>query len=86
LDDRLPHVSCTSDTIDLGLYEPAHLRRSTLRFEVDDVARTLARLAQIGLSANGEIPVALRQSPAAAWIAPEGTLLLLTQTEALAAA
>lgn len=86
LDDRLPHVSCTSDTIDLGLYEPAHLRRSTLRFEVDDVARTLARLAQIGLSANGEIPVTLRQSPAAAWIAPEGTLLLLTQTEALAAA
>ena len=50
--DRLPHVSCTSDYIDLGLYDPAHLRRSTLRFEVDDVGGTLARLADIGIIAD----------------------------------
>ena len=26
-DAPLPHVSCTSDSVDIGLYEPAHLRR-----------------------------------------------------------
>jgi catechol 2,3-dioxygenase-like lactoylglutathione lyase family enzyme len=81
-DDRLPHVSCTSDTINLGLYEPAQLRRCTLRFEVEDVSATSARLAQIGLSANGELPATLRQSPAAVLIAPEGGQILLTQTDA----
>ena len=79
MDDRLPHISCTSDTIDLGLYEPAHLRRGTFRFEVDDVGATLARLAQLGLAPNGEIPSPLRQSPAAVLIAPEGTQFLLTE-------
>jgi catechol 2,3-dioxygenase-like lactoylglutathione lyase family enzyme len=77
--DRLPHVSCTSDYIDLGLYNPAHLRRSTLRFEVDDVGGTLARLADIGISPTGEIPGPLRQIPAAVLTAPEGTPILLTE-------
>jgi catechol 2,3-dioxygenase-like lactoylglutathione lyase family enzyme len=78
-DDRLPHVSCTSDYIDLGLYDPAHLRRSTLRFEVEDVGGTLARLADIGISPAGEIPPPLRQIPAAVLTAPEGTPILLTE-------
>ena len=78
LDDRLPHVSCTSDFIELGLYDPAHLRRPTLRFEVDDVGGALARLAEIGISPAGEIPSPLRQVPAAVLIAPEGTPLLLS--------
>jgi catechol 2,3-dioxygenase-like lactoylglutathione lyase family enzyme len=77
-DDPLPHVSCTSDFIDLGLYDPAHLRRSTLRFEADDVGGTLARLAEIGISATGEIPQPLRTMPAAVLIAPEGTPILLS--------
>jgi catechol 2,3-dioxygenase-like lactoylglutathione lyase family enzyme len=76
--DRLPHISCTSDYIDLGLYEPSHLRRSTLRFEVDDVAGTLARLAEVGISPAGEIPAPLRQVPAAVLVAPEGTPILLS--------
>jgi catechol 2,3-dioxygenase-like lactoylglutathione lyase family enzyme len=76
--DRLPHISCTSDYVDLGLYEPSHLRRSTLRFEVDDVGGTLARLAEIGISPAGEIPAPLRQVPAAVLIAPEGTPILLS--------
>jgi catechol 2,3-dioxygenase-like lactoylglutathione lyase family enzyme len=78
-DDRLPHVSCTSDHINLGLYDPAHLRRSTLRFEVDDVRKTLARLAEIGILPAGDIPPPLRQFPAATLIAPEGTPILLTE-------
>jgi catechol 2,3-dioxygenase-like lactoylglutathione lyase family enzyme len=76
--DPLPHVSCTSDFIDLGLYDPAHLRRSTLRFEADDVGGTLARLAEIGISPSGEIPQPLRSMPAAVLIAPEGTPILLS--------
>jgi catechol 2,3-dioxygenase-like lactoylglutathione lyase family enzyme len=78
-DDRLPHVSCTSDYIDLGLYDPSHLRRSTLRFEVDDVGGTLARLAEIGISPAGEIPHPLRSMPAAVLMAPEGTPILLSE-------
>ena len=77
-DDRLPHVSCTSDYIDLGLYEPSHIRRATLRFEVDDVGGTLARLAEVGISPSGEIPLPLRQAPAAVLVAPEGTPILLS--------
>jgi catechol 2,3-dioxygenase-like lactoylglutathione lyase family enzyme len=77
-DDRLPHVSCTSDHVDLGLYDPAHLRRSTLRFEVDDVGATLARLAEVGISPADEIPSPLRQVPAAVLVAPEGTPILLS--------
>ncbi len=78
LDDRLPHISCTSDFIDLGLYHPADLRRATLRFEVDDVGGTLAHLADKGILPNGEIPPGLRSVPAAMLVAPEGTPLLLT--------
>jgi catechol 2,3-dioxygenase-like lactoylglutathione lyase family enzyme len=77
-DDPLPHVSCTSDFVDLGLYDPAHLRRSTLRFEADDVGGTLARLAEIGISPSGEIPLPLRTMPAAVLTAPEGTPILLS--------
>ena len=76
-DDHLPHISCTSDYVDVGLYDPAHLRRSMLRFEADDVGGTLARLAAIGISPAGEIPSPLRKIPAAVLIAPEGTPILL---------
>ena len=79
--DRLPHISCTSDFVDLGLYQPAHLRRSTLRFEVDDVGGALARLADVGISPSGELPSPLRQVPAAVLVAPEGTPLLLSSNE-----
>ena len=78
LHDRLPHISCTSDYVDLGLYDPAHLRRATLRFEVDDVGGTLARLTEVGISSAGELPSPLRQVPAAVLVAPEGTPLLLS--------
>jgi catechol 2,3-dioxygenase-like lactoylglutathione lyase family enzyme len=78
LEDRLPHISCTSDFIDLGLYHPADLRRATLRFEVDDVGGTLAHLADKGIVPNGEMPPGLRSVPAAVLLAPEGTPILLT--------
>ena len=75
----LPHVSCTSDHLDVGLYECGHLSRATLHFEVDDLPNTVARLTDIGLRPTGDIPLALRQASAAVWIAPEGTPILVTQ-------
>jgi len=78
MDDSVPHISCTSDFIDLGLYLPADLRRTTLRFEVDDVGGTLGSLAEIDIVPNGELPPALRSVPAAVLAAPEGTPILLT--------
>jgi catechol 2,3-dioxygenase-like lactoylglutathione lyase family enzyme len=82
LGDRLPHIACTSDFIDLGLYHPADLRRATLRFEVDDVGGTLAQLADKGIEPNGELPPGLRSVPAAVLVAPEGTPILLTSSSA----
>ena len=75
LEDRLPHVACTSDHIDIGLYEPGSLRRAGLRFEVENLAATLAAAAAAGI-----LPAktaALRGPQAAALMAPEGTPLLL---------
>ena len=81
-DDRVPHISCTSDFINLGLYNPADLRRAALRFEVDDVGGTLAHLADKGIVPNGELPPGLRSVPAAVLVAPEGTPILLTSSSA----
>jgi catechol 2,3-dioxygenase-like lactoylglutathione lyase family enzyme len=78
LGDALPHISCTSDFLDLGLYRPSDLRRASLRFEVDDVGGALAQLAEIGVLPSGEIPPALRGTPAAVLTAPEGTAILMT--------
>jgi len=78
LDDRLPHISCTSDFLDLGLYHPADVRRMALRFQVDDVGGALAKLAHVGILPGGELPPALRGEPAAVLEAPEGTPILLT--------
>jgi hypothetical protein len=74
----LPHVSCTSDTIDIGLYEPAHVRELMLVFEVQDLAETLLRLDAVGIAPNGRVPAPLRQMPAAVLTAPEGTAILLS--------
>jgi len=74
----LPHISCTSDSIDIGLYEPAHFLAPTLLFDAGDVAGALARLADAGIEPAGKLPGPLRQRPAALLAAPEGTLILLT--------
>jgi catechol 2,3-dioxygenase-like lactoylglutathione lyase family enzyme len=81
-DDRLPHVSCTSDTIDLGLYDPAHLQRSALRFEVENVKETSARLADLGIASTAAAPPRLHPIPGMVLNAPEGTPLLLTEAPA----
>lgn len=75
LDDRLPHVTCTSDFIDVGLYAAASLRRAGLRFEVDNVAATLSSIATAGIQPTKD--AALRGPRAALLVAPEGTPILI---------
>jgi hypothetical protein len=77
-DAVLPHVSCTSDTLTVGLYEPAHLREPTLLFEAGSLPDSIARLAQAGITPSRRLPAPLRQIDAALLTAPEGTLILLT--------
>ena len=76
-DAVLPHVSCTSDSIDIGLYDPAQLRLPTLVFETDQVKESLARLAGAGVTPSGPVPASLRHQSAAMLVAPEGTPILL---------
>jgi catechol 2,3-dioxygenase-like lactoylglutathione lyase family enzyme len=78
----LPHVSCTSDSVNIGLYEPAHLLAPTLLFDAGDVGGTLARLASAGIVPTGQVPQPLRQRPAAVLTAPEGTPILLVSEAA----
>jgi catechol 2,3-dioxygenase-like lactoylglutathione lyase family enzyme len=73
----LPHVSCTSDSIDIGLYQPAHLLAPTLLFDAGDVAGALGRLAAAGIEPAGQVPPPLRHAPASMLTAPEGTPILL---------
>jgi catechol 2,3-dioxygenase-like lactoylglutathione lyase family enzyme len=78
LDDRFPHVACTSDFIDIGLYGPGPLRSAGLRFEVENVAATLASLAAAGVAPAKN--AALRGPQAVSLIAPEGTPLLIIES------
>lgn len=77
MQESLPHLACTSDYVDLGLYDPALLSELTLRFEIEDLAGTLATLQAIGVQTRGALPGALRGA-AVLLQAPEGTPLLLT--------
>lgn len=76
-DAWLPRISCTSDSVNIGLYEPAHLRGPMLLYDSGDVAGTLARLAEAGILPAGQVPMPLRVKPATVLTAPEGTSLLL---------
>lgn len=79
---RLPHVACTSDTIDLGLYESAYLRRPTLLFDADDVDERIARLAALGIEPAGGAAAPMRHTSVAVYVAPEGTQILMASSPA----
>lgn len=75
-DAVLPHVSCTSDSVDIGLYAPAQIPAPTLLFEVEDFRGALARLGAAGIEPTGQ--AAAGQSSTAMLVAPEGTPILLS--------
>lgn len=78
-DAPLPHLTCTSDTIDVGFYDPLHLSGPTLMFEADDLDAALSRLVAAGMTPAGRVPAPLSSSRAAMLTAPEGTFLLVTE-------
>ena len=77
-DARLPHVSCTSDFIDLGLYGAAHVQRAALRFEVEDVGAALERLVDVGIASAERSTSPAESAFAAMLVAPEGTPILIS--------
>ena len=82
LDAPLPHVTCTSDHVDIGLYESQYLDRATLIFEAADVAASLSAMKKHGIVPAANHAAALR-CRGAALVAPEGTQLLLRGESAL---
>jgi catechol 2,3-dioxygenase-like lactoylglutathione lyase family enzyme len=76
-DPMLPHVSCTSDFVDIGLYGHEHLAQPTLIFDAGDIHTRVSKLAAAGIESAAELPAALRGAPAALFVAPEGTRVLL---------
>ena len=49
-----PYASCTSDTVNVGLYDPRRISRSTLIFEAEDLERTAAALAKNDVAASAD--------------------------------
>ena len=78
IDARLPHICCTSDTIDIGLYGAQDIPRPTLLFDVEDVPARVARLAERGIDSSRDLPGSLRRVQAALFVAPEGTPILMS--------
>jgi hypothetical protein len=73
-----PHISLTSDTLDLGLYLTRELTRPTLVFSADDLTPVRERLAEIGVQPESRLPRPLDPASHLLLVAPEGTRLLVT--------
>ena len=76
-DAWLPHVCCTSDTIDIGLYDLREIRLPSLLFDAEDVGASVMRLEGAGLAPTAKRPAAPGAAGAALFVAPEGTQVLL---------
>jgi len=71
----------TSDLLNLGLYRTRALRHPTLTFEDGDMRERLGRLRERGFNLSDEMPDSLGEGENAVLQAPEGTRLLLMQSE-----
>jgi catechol 2,3-dioxygenase-like lactoylglutathione lyase family enzyme len=76
-DKPLPHVCCTSDSIDIGLHDPVRIARAALLFDAEDPRQRIAALAARGIEATAGLPPSLRQTGAHMIVAPEGTPILI---------
>jgi len=81
-DAWLPHVCCTSDTIDIGLYDSRDVRLPGLLFEAEDVGASVMRLEGAGLASSAHLSKPLALAKAALFTAPEGTQVLLLPNSA----
>jgi hypothetical protein len=75
--DPWPHLSLTSDTLDVGLYLTRELARPTLVFSVEDGALLRERLSEIGVQPELKLPRSLDPETHLMVVAPEGTQLLV---------
>ncbi len=76
-----PRTPITSDLLNLSLYRTRALRQPVLTFEAPDMADRLSRLRERGFRLLDEMPDSLEESTNAILEAPEGTRLLLLQSE-----
>lgn len=74
-------TAITSDHLNLSLYRSRAFRHPLLTFEDRDMRERLARLKERGLRLSDEMPDTLDESCNAILVAPEGTRLLLLQSE-----
>jgi len=79
--DPFPRTQLTSDYLDLALYRTRALRHPVLTFEDPDMPERLARLRERGHKVSDEMPDSLDEAANGILIAPEGTRLLLLQSE-----
>ena len=75
------HTPLTSDLLNLGLYRTRALRQPVLTFEDPDMRERLARLRERGFKLSDEMPDSLDDATNAILEAPEGTRLLLLQSD-----
>lgn len=71
----------TSDHLNLSLYRSRAFRQPVLTFEDRDMRERLSKLKERGLQLSDEMPDSLDDSSNAILVAPEGTHLLLLQSE-----
>lgn len=76
-----PRTSLTSDHLNLGLYRTRALRQPVLTFEAPDMGEKLQHLRQRGFALSDEMPDTLDDATNAVLDAPEGTRLLLMQSD-----
>ena len=74
-------TAITSDHLNLSLYRTRAFRQPLLTFEDRDMRERLAGLKGRGFQLSDEMPDSLDESSNAVVIAPEGTRLLLLQSE-----
>jgi hypothetical protein len=67
--------------LNLSLYRSRAFRQPLLTFEDRDMRERLARLKERGVQLSDEMPDSLDESSNAVLIAPEGTRLLLLQSD-----
>jgi catechol 2,3-dioxygenase-like lactoylglutathione lyase family enzyme len=75
----VPHMSLTSDRLNLGFLRTRALRKPVLVFEDENMAARLATLRERGFALSDEIPDAYDPDMNAVLETPEGTKLLLLQ-------
>jgi hypothetical protein len=74
-------TAITSDHLNLALYRSRAFRQPVLTFEDQDMRERLASLKERGFRLSDEMPDSLDESCNAILVAPEGTRLLLLQSD-----